>query len=114
MSTERETQTRVIALFRDELGYRFLGDRSDYNNSNVDELLLTAWLHGRGHTKAQISSAIYRLKTEANHANRSLYDNNREVYGLLRYGVPVKIEAGKVTDTVMAHRLGPPRRTTTS
>jgi len=23
---ERETQRRVIALFRDELGYRFLGD----------------------------------------------------------------------------------------
>ena len=26
---ERATQTRLIALFRDELGYRFLGDRTD-------------------------------------------------------------------------------------
>ena len=24
---ERDTQNRVIALFRDELGYRYLGDR---------------------------------------------------------------------------------------
>ena len=32
--------------------------------------------------------------------NRSLYDNNKTVYSLLRYGVPVKIEAGKVTETV--------------
>jgi len=29
-----------------------------------------------------------------------LYGNNHAVYNLLRYGVPVKIEAGKVTETV--------------
>ncbi len=29
-----------------------------------------------------------------------MYDNNRAVYSHLRYGVPVKIEAGKVTETV--------------
>jgi type I restriction enzyme R subunit len=40
------------------------------------------------------------LRTEADNPNRSLYDNNRAVYSLLRYGVPVKIEAGKVTETV--------------
>jgi type I restriction enzyme, R subunit len=30
--------------------------------------------------------------------NRSLYDNNKTVYSLLRYGVPAEIEAGKITD----------------
>ena len=32
--------------------------------------------------------------------NRTLYGNNQAVYALLRYGVPVKIEAGQVTETV--------------
>lgn len=38
--------------------------------------------------------------TEADNHSRTLYGNNQEVYKLLRYGVPVKIEAGKVTETV--------------
>ena len=40
------------------------------------------------------------MRTEADNHNRSLYGNNQAVYNLLRYGVPVKIEAGKVTETV--------------
>jgi type I site-specific restriction-modification system R (restriction) subunit len=40
------------------------------------------------------------MSRHCSNPNRSLYDNNKAVYSLLRYGVPVKIEAGKVTDTV--------------
>ncbi|TRZ52725.1 type I restriction endonuclease subunit R, partial [bacterium] len=98
---ERVTQNRVIALFRDELGYRYLGDWTDREgNSNVEEKLLTAYLTKHGYTVAQIAKALYELRAEANNHNRSLYDNNKKVYSLLRYGVPVKIEAGKVTETV--------------
>ena len=98
---ERATQNRVIAMFRDELGYRYLGDKTDLpNNSNIEETLLTTYLTKYDYTPAQISSAIYKLRIEADNPNRSLYDNNKEVYKLLRYGVPVKIEAGKVTETV--------------
>ncbi len=97
---ERQTQNRVIALFRDELGYRFLGDWTDRANSNIDENLLAAWLARRGHGQAQIAVALHKLRTEADHHHRSLHGNNQAVYGLLRYGVPVKIEAGKVTETV--------------
>ena len=64
------------------------------------EKLLTAWLIKNGNSQAQISAALYRLRTEADNHNRTLYDNNKAVYSLLRYGVPVKIEAGKVTETV--------------
>ena len=40
---ERATQNRVLALFRHELGYRYLGDWTDRDgNSNVEERLLTA------------------------------------------------------------------------
>ena len=99
--SERATQNRVIALFRDELGYRHLGDWSDRDgNSNIEEGLLTDWLLWYGYTQAQIAVALHKLRTEADNHNRTLYGNNQEVYKLLRYGVPVKIEAGKVTETV--------------
>src|SRR6266571_3144483 len=83
---ERTTQDRVVALFRDELGYRYLGDWTDRE--------------GNSNSKAQIGVALHRLHTEASNHSRSLYGNNQAVYGLLRYGVPVKVEAGKVTETV--------------
>ncbi|MEK6699428.1 MAG: HsdR family type I site-specific deoxyribonuclease [Nitrospirota bacterium] len=98
---ERATQSRIIALFRDELKYRYLGDWTDREgNSNVEETLLTAYLNKRGYTPAQISVALHKLRTEADNHSRTLYGNNQAVYNLLRYGVPVKIEAGKVTETV--------------
>ena len=98
---ERATQNRVITLFRDELGYRYLGDWADRDgNSNIEQDLLSAWLARSGYTPAQISVALYRLRTEADNHSRTLYGNNQAVYTLLRYGVPVKIEAGKVTETV--------------
>src|SRR2546425_986892 len=98
---ERATQNRVIALFRDELGYRYLGDWSDREgNSNIEDGILSEWLTKRGYSKAQIGVALHKLHTEASNHTRSLYGNNQAVYSLLRYGVPVKIEAGKVTETV--------------
>jgi type I restriction enzyme R subunit len=98
---ERATQNRVIALLRDELHYRYLGDWTDRDgNSNIEEGLLTDYQTRNGHTLAQISSAIYKLRTEADNHSRNLYGNNKAVYSLLRYGVPVKIEAGEVTETV--------------
>lgn len=98
---ERATQNRVLSLFRAELGYRYLGDWSDrHANSNIEEGLLSAWLTRRGHTEAQIRVALYKLGLEASHRGRGLYGNNEAIYKLLRYGVPVKIEAGKVTETL--------------
>src|ERR1700687_1186720 len=98
---ERVTQDRIIALFRDGLKYRYLGDRTDRsNNSNIEEQELTTYLATAGYSPAQRSRAIYILRTEADNHSRGLYGNNKAVYSFLRYGVPVKIEAGKVTETV--------------
>ena len=97
---ERVSQNRVLALFRDELGYRYLGDWTDRDNSNIEESLLRPWLVARGHSPAQVSMALHRLRTEAGRHDRSLYGNNQAAYGLLRYGVPVKTEAGQVTELV--------------
>jgi type I restriction enzyme, R subunit len=98
---ERATQNRIITLFREELGYRYLGDWTDRaGNSNIEEDLLTAWLTKCGYSTPQINRALDILRREADNHNRNLYGNNKEVYKLLRYGVLVKIEAGKVTETV--------------
>ena len=98
---ERATQNRVIAVFRDQLDYRYAGDWTDRDgNSNIEDGLLSAWLTKCGYTPAQISAALHKLRTEADNHSRALYGNNHAVYNLLRYGVPVKTEAGKVTETV--------------
>ena len=98
---ERVTQNRVIALFRDELHYRYLGDWSDRDdNANIEPHLLTPFLIRSKYTPDQINRAIGLLCTEADNHSRGLYGNNKAVYSLLRYGVPVKTEAGKVTETV--------------
>lgn len=107
---ERATQNRVIALFREELQYRYLGDWSDRANSNIEEGLLTDWLAGAGHGPAQISRALDVLRREADNHGRTLYGNNQAVYSLLRYGVPVKIEAGKATETVQLVNWHEPER----
>ncbi len=96
--SERTTQNRVIALFRDELGYRYLGDWRDRPaNTNIEEALLSRSLHQRGHSPAQISAAIFQLKLAATNHNRDLYGNNQAVYQLLRYGAKVKLEAREST-----------------
>jgi type I restriction enzyme R subunit len=106
---ERATQDRVIALFRDELRYRYLGDWTDRDgNSNIEEGSLTDYLTRNAYTPAQISVALYKLRSEAENHSRGLYGNNQAVYSLLRYGVSVKIEAGKVTETVQLFNWAEP------
>src|SRR3989304_3232341 len=97
---ERATQNRIIALFRDELHYRYLGDRTDFENNNIWEEHLTTWLTKNAYSTPQINRALDILRREADNHNRTLYGNNKEVYRLLRYGVQVKTEAGEVTETV--------------
>jgi hypothetical protein len=99
--SERVTQDRIIALFRDELHYRYLGDWRDRDtNTNIEESILTAYLTRAGYSPAQIAKATYALRTEADNQTRHPYANNEAVYRLLRYGVPVKIDVSKPTETV--------------
>lgn len=98
---ERATQDRVIALFRDTLGYRELGDWSGRaGNACVEEGLLSGWLKGRGEPPEHIAAALHALRRATGHTGRSLHEDNREVYGLLRYGVDVVVAPGKPTETV--------------
>jgi type I restriction enzyme R subunit len=56
---ERVTQNRVIALFRGELKYRYLGDWTDRpDNSNIEEKLLDEYLTRAGYTPDQILETL--------------------------------------------------------
>jgi len=99
---ERATQKRVLELLTGQLGYRYLGTWQDRaGNSNVEEAVLTDWLRGQGHDEKVIARALHRLsQAKAVSGSKNLYDANREVYGLLRYGVKVQPEAGEPHVTV--------------
>ena len=99
---EIQTQRRVVAFFQNALGYRYLGrwqDRPD--NRNVEETLLTDWLKRQGHGDKIIDKALFELnKAAALGGSKTLYDANREVYSLLRYGVKVRPDVGEQNVTV--------------
>ncbi len=99
---ERLTQERVIAHFCDTLKYRYLGNwEYREGNSNIEEALLAAWLKRRGHSKQIVGKVLHELKkARAVGGSKNLYDVNREVYGLLRYGVKVRADVGEQHTTV--------------
>jgi type I restriction enzyme R subunit len=101
---EREirTQGRVATFFHDVLGYAYLGHWQErQGNSNIDKGLLTHWLRSRGHDDAIITKVLFELeKAAAVSATKTLVDANREVYGLLRYGVNVQPSTGEHRITV--------------
>ena len=93
---ERATQKRIVQLFREKLGYQYLGDwESRANNSNIEEELVRKYLIDKaGYSSELVRRALYKLRTEAQNYDRNLYGNNKEVYKLLRYGVEVTAAAG--------------------
>ncbi|GAB3138480.1 HsdR family type I site-specific deoxyribonuclease [Micromonospora sonneratiae] len=99
---ERKAQDRVVALFRNLLGYEYLGNWEYRDgNSNVEVELLAQNLRARGYSDNLINKAVDKLKSDASlGGGRDLYEANRDVYGLLRYGVKVKPGVGEQTETV--------------
>ena len=103
---ERATQTRVVKLFKNQLGYKYYsyngGDWQDRpNNSNIEEDYLRAWLVAQGVDQGLITNAIRQLKQAATMGDgKKLYHANKDVYSLLRYGVKVRQGQGETTKTV--------------
>lgn len=99
--SERETQKRVIGLLSRDLGYEFLGSWQDRsNNSNIETEILSSYLLNVGYSEVEANKAIFELRKEANNQTRGLYENNRKVYELLRYGVSIRPEAGERSKTI--------------
>lgn len=99
---ERITQNRIIDLLQKELGYRYLGNWEEReSNSNVEEYILSDWLLNKmKYSQSLVNKAIFDFTKATNNQSKSLYDVNKEVYSMLRYGVNVQAEMGQNKQTV--------------
>ena len=100
--SERATQNRVVQLFQQQLDYTYLGNwHKRDNNSNVESDLLTIFLRDtQKYNHTIINQAIDELNKLNQDTTKNLYDVNKEIYGLLRYGIKVNPEAGEKTQSV--------------
>lgn len=97
---ERETQNRVIKIFTDVLDYEYLGNWEEReDNSNVEKEILKTWLLNH-YDETLTNKAVDEFAKAAGDQSKSLYDVNKQVYSLLRYGVTVQTDAGKNKETV--------------
>ncbi len=99
---ERATQNRVVKLFRDQLGYKYLGDWQDEErDGSVEYNLLSDWLISRGVSEILIKRVFRELEqASALGDGRNLYDVNKDVYSLLRYGVKAREGVSEQHQTV--------------
>ncbi|EXE62369.1 type I site-specific deoxyribonuclease, HsdR family protein [Acinetobacter sp. 1542444] len=98
---ERITQNRIVRLFRNDLGYRYLGNLQDLKNKNIREQDLKAWLKKRGISDGLIQKTFRKLDSaSALGEGRKLYYANKDVYDLLRYGIKDKDGQGEQKQTV--------------
>ena len=98
---EKATQSRVLKLFVDKLHYTYLGDLHDSENSNIMQERLYAYLTKKGGYSDKLARrAMDELIRTAGNLAHGLYDANKEVYRLLKYGARVVEEAGEAPQTV--------------
>ena len=98
---EKVTQTRVIKFFVNKLHYTYLGDLHDSENSNIMQERLYVYLTSKGGYSDKLARrAIDELVRTAGNLQRGLYDANKQVYCLLKYGAKISEEAGEAPKTV--------------
>ena len=99
---ERASQNRVIQLFQDELGYTYLGDwEEEIRTQPIEEDLLFQYLTKNNRYSSELAQkAVDALVKAATNLSDDLYEANKEVYKLLRYGVTVREELGQPKETV--------------
>ncbi len=71
---ERATQNRVVKLFREQLGYGYLGNWEERsNNRNIEESYLRSFLKDKQkYSDAIITKALYELNKTAGDQTKSL------------------------------------------
>lgn len=93
------TQNRVVRFFRNRLYYSYLGNLSDQENKNIRADELFNWLKAR-YTEQLAHRAVAELTTTAANLQGGLYDANKNVYSLLKYGAKISPEPGAPEQTV--------------
>ena len=99
---ERTSQNRIVQLFKDELDYRYLGDwQEEERTQPVEEHLLKDFLvNKQGYSEGLADRAISKFMKAVTNMSNGLYDANKEVYKLLRYGVNVREDLGEAKESV--------------
>lgn len=98
---ERVTQNRVVNLFKNALEYHYLGKWDEReNNSNVETEILSSYLTRKKYSPILIKKALEKFLKAVNDQSHTLYDVNKAVYSMLRYGVEVRPEVGANKKTV--------------
>lgn len=97
---ERVTQNNVINLFVEKLGYSYLGNLKEFENTNINEKLLRLYLNKKGYDSELITLATAELIKTAGNQSKTLYEVNKEVYTLLRYGVRKKLSSSDKPKTI--------------
>lgn len=99
---ERFAQNRVVKLFQEQLGYDYQGNWAyREGNSNIEVEFLTQNLKARGYDGNLITRMLDQLgKAASVGSGHDLYEANKDIYQLLRYGVKVKRGVGEQTETV--------------
>jgi type I restriction enzyme R subunit len=106
---EWATQQRVVKLLRDLPGYTYLGNWEDKpRHSPIEDERLRQYLLRQGYGPVLVTGALQKLHQAADNVTVSLYERNKAVYQLLRYGIPIKPEAGKPEVTVKLVRWDAP------
>ena len=90
------TQDRILhKIFEEKLKYTYLGNFEDReNNSNIEEELLLKFLIKK-YPEDIARKAIAELKKVAHNETKSLYEVNKEVYNMLKYGTGVTLYIGE-------------------
>ncbi len=98
--SERVTQNRVIKLFTEELGYTYLGNWEEGDRVlPIESDRLKAYLLRQGYSEILADKAIEKLVRSCA-VSGGLYEANKRVYTMLRYGVNTKEEKRDLKEDV--------------
>ena len=100
--SERSTQQRIIQLFQKDLGYKYLGNWTEETRTQpIEENLLFDFLRNKqGYSDTLSRKAIDEVVKSATNLSSGLYEANKAVYKLLRYGIPVREELSQTKETI--------------
>ena len=100
-SLEIKTQERVLhEVFQKKLNYIYLGNFKDReNNSNIEEELLYKYLI-KHYSDEYVRKAISEFKRIAHDESKELFEINKNVYSVLKYGIPISLNVDENKKTI--------------